>query len=318
MTNENQQKKVSIIIPTHNRCMLLMETLLSVKKQTYANWECIIVDDNSSDATKMEVSKIMQEDNRFRYLKRDFVSGAASCRNFGFNNCSGEYIQFLDDDDLISENKLEMQVRVLNSYADQNIFTTCDWDFLWEDKLLEKKLALNGLSEYTRVNYFNELFKSRSFIPIHTFLFHRNLLLEAGLWNEKLSLNDDAEFICRVILKSLRLINTENCYVLYRQYAGIRISVQNDEKSFQSLLLSFKLMIKHLEEYGIQSNEYFRWKLLSALLGNWHLHKDTIKREKKLFKKIGINLAFINYYLLKKKVYNIIYPMFKKFIKTTD
>lgn len=107
---------ISIIIPTFNREDYVGETLNSVLRQTYADWECIVVDDGSSDDTEKAVQQFVQSDARFSFYKRpaEMLKGANSCRNFGFTIAKGEYIKFLDSDDLLTDNCLDKQVGILN------------------------------------------------------------------------------------------------------------------------------------------------------------------------------------------------------------
>ncbi|WP_417872512.1 glycosyltransferase family 2 protein, partial [Xanthomarina gelatinilytica] len=93
------QPLVSIIIPTFNRAHLLGETLDSVLTQTYANWECLVVDDGSTDATEALVQTYIQKDSRFQYQKRPdrHLPGGNGARNYGFELSKGEFIQWFDD-----------------------------------------------------------------------------------------------------------------------------------------------------------------------------------------------------------------------------
>lgn len=106
---------VSVIIPTYNRADLIGETLDSVLAQTYANWECIVVDDGSSDNTEQVVKSYVNKDSRFRYYKRpqDRQKGGNTCRNIGFELSKGEFICWLDSDDLFVKNKIEFQIKKL-------------------------------------------------------------------------------------------------------------------------------------------------------------------------------------------------------------
>lgn len=106
---------VSIIIPTYNRQNYISETLDSILNQTYPHWECIIVDDGSEDETIKVVTYYCQLDNRFRLYPRpsEMLKGANSCRNLGYLKSDGEYIKFLDSDDLLTQNCLEKQVKIL-------------------------------------------------------------------------------------------------------------------------------------------------------------------------------------------------------------
>jgi glycosyltransferase involved in cell wall biosynthesis len=95
----------SIIIPTYNRANLLPETIRSVQNQTYTNWECIVVDDGSTDGTRQVVEAIIKSDSRIKYFFQENAERSAA-RNNGIRNSSGEYICFLDSDDHLLPNHL--------------------------------------------------------------------------------------------------------------------------------------------------------------------------------------------------------------------
>src|SRR5690606_1544911 len=106
---------VSIVIPTYNRAHFVGETLNSVLAQTHQNWECIIVDDGSTDNTEDVIKKFLEKDKRFQFYKRpdDRVKGPNACRNYGFEKTKGDYINFFDDDDLMVTNRVELQLKNL-------------------------------------------------------------------------------------------------------------------------------------------------------------------------------------------------------------
>lgn len=108
---------VSIIIPTFNRSHIIDETLDSVLAQTYKNWECIIIDDQSTDNTNDVIAKYILKDFRFQFYDRPLkvLKGANACRNYGIDKSKGEYIIFLDSDDLLKTDCLEKRV---NTFAD--------------------------------------------------------------------------------------------------------------------------------------------------------------------------------------------------------
>ncbi len=104
---------VSILIPAYNRASLIRETLTSVINQSYENFECIIIDDGSTDDTKAIIKEFSAKDRRFKIYERDREpKGACSCRNIGVENSCGEYIMFLDSDDLITSACLEERLKV--------------------------------------------------------------------------------------------------------------------------------------------------------------------------------------------------------------
>lgn len=114
---ERVEGLVSIIMPSYNTALYIEETIQSVLNQTYPNWELIIVDDCSTDNTDEVLEKI--KDSRIHYLKNEKNSGAAVSRNKALREAKGQWIAFLDSDDLWMPNKLEKQIQFMkeNGYA---------------------------------------------------------------------------------------------------------------------------------------------------------------------------------------------------------
>src|SRR5690606_6473581 len=114
------EPKVSIIIPTYNRCSLLGRTLDSVMSQTFSSWECIVVDDGSTDYTSEIMHFYTTIDGRIKYLVRPnhLSKGANSCRNYGFKMSRGSLIQWFDSDDLMLPLFLEIKVKAIQ---EQNV-----------------------------------------------------------------------------------------------------------------------------------------------------------------------------------------------------
>ena len=114
---ERVEGLVSIIMPSYNTAIYIEETIQSVLNQTYPNWELIIVDDCSNDNTDEVLEKI--KDPRIHYLKNEKNSGAAVSRNKALREAKGQWIAFLDSDDLWMRNKLEKQIQFMeeNGYA---------------------------------------------------------------------------------------------------------------------------------------------------------------------------------------------------------
>ena len=128
----NDKPLVSVIVPTYNYGRFIGETLECLRAQTYANWECIIVDDGSTDDTAEQVARFMERDARFKFLRQENARQAAA-KNNGLRNSAGQYLQFLDADDLIEPRKFEQQVEYLERrpeidiiYGSMRYFTTED------------------------------------------------------------------------------------------------------------------------------------------------------------------------------------------------
>ncbi|WP_339923270.1 glycosyltransferase family 2 protein [uncultured Cyclobacterium sp.] len=107
--------KVSIIIPVYNREKLIKETLESIIYQTFSDWECILIDDGSSDKSIQVIKSIAISDPRIKVYCRPLSlnKGAPSCRNYGIDLSIGEYIQFFDSDDLMLRDMLQRKVSFL-------------------------------------------------------------------------------------------------------------------------------------------------------------------------------------------------------------
>lgn len=108
---------VSIIIPTYNRAHLIAETLNSIITQSYANWECIIVDDGSTDNTYDRIASYCKKDSRIQYFQRpeDRPKGANACRNYGFEISKGLYVKWFDSDDIMLPEHIAILVSALQN-----------------------------------------------------------------------------------------------------------------------------------------------------------------------------------------------------------
>lgn len=108
---------ISIIIPTYNRAHLIGETIGSIKQQSYKNWECLIIDDGSTDDTEKVLESFLNSDKRIQYYKKpkDILKGPSAARNYGFEKSKGAYINFFDSDDLMHPEKLEIDLKNIQS-----------------------------------------------------------------------------------------------------------------------------------------------------------------------------------------------------------
>jgi len=310
----NENVIVSVIIPTYNRSSLLIESLKSVQQQSLHNLECIIIDDGSTDDTEDIVNSFIEKDARFKYFKRseEYAKGACGSRNMGFDKSSGKYIQYLDDDDLLSRDKLELQVNNLKEQKSKNVFTTCDWDVYWENKVFEPKNIFTNQNKILANEYLDKLAESQTFIPYHTFLIPRNVVENAGLWNVDLTINDDAEFMLRILLNSDGLINTKDCYVFYRTHNENRLSAAYTNGSLISILRSYDIMSSNLSSRSLKSRKFFKWRLRRLLLAFWNSDKIIFQSYKNLFEDHGIYLSLTKFYFFKAYIYKMTYPIIKK------
>jgi glycosyltransferase involved in cell wall biosynthesis len=156
---------VSIIIPTYNRGHLIGETLESVLCQTYDNWECLVIDDGSTDNTDALVQGYLNKDNRIKFYHRPelHLPGGGGARNYGFLQSNGDYLIFLDSDDIIKEDCLEKRVQSLSSFNDTQIL-------VFSAGLLQNEKRINKVH--------NRDFNSKA-----TYL--HNFLMGVAAWEQK-------------------------------------------------------------------------------------------------------------------------------------
>lgn len=212
----NEQPLVSVVIPTFNREHLIGETLESVLKQAYTNWECLVVDDGSTDHTRELVEGYMKMDGRFAYHRRPdhLPKGANACRNFGFELSRGAYINWFDDDDVMHPDKLSSQVEALEQSGFN--FTVCQ-TMVFEDNV-EHTLGLRKL-EIISDNPFEDFVADRIKWLTQAPLLRKDFLLQNNLkFNEALHRAQEWEFFVRLLAIDDRYLVDDRPLVFFRKH----------------------------------------------------------------------------------------------------
>lgn len=109
---------ISILIPIYNRSTLFPITMDSILKQSYEDWECIIVDDGSDDGTWELISKMSTQDQRVKVFKRpdSMMKGPSACRNYAFSKSNGDFIQYFDSDDIMHPDHLKLKINEIGGH----------------------------------------------------------------------------------------------------------------------------------------------------------------------------------------------------------
>lgn len=197
------QPLVSIVIPAFNRATLIGETLDSVLAQTYSNWECVVVDDGSTDNTIEVINSYSEKDNRFRIFERDRKpKGAPTCRNIGLEKSRGEFVVFLDSDDILFPDALEIRANFL--------ITNINLDFCVSDGL-RGEYPINSNNEYKLISTYRSedvLKEFFSFTPPWVCLnptYRRESLINNHVyWDENMKGFQDIDFHVQTIVKKLK------------------------------------------------------------------------------------------------------------------
>mgnify|MGYP001159700384 FL=1 len=243
------QALVSIIIPCFDREDLLPDTLESVLNQTYTNWECVIVDDHSADATPKIGKEYAARDGRIILVKRPLErpKGAASCRNIGLERTKGKFIQFLDSDDLLHPHKLEFHLK----YARERVLLTGRWGYFSGEDLFERfKYKQKSYRNFRNPLKLLVCFgRNDEFMPLHSYLIPRELIEKAGEWKEDLGNNDDAEYMSRVLLHASRVKFVPDALVFYRVEGKSTLSGFSTYKNAESAVASLRYLEHNLSEH---------------------------------------------------------------------
>lgn len=228
---------VSICIPAYNSELYIKDTLNSILDQTYSNIELIVVNDGSTDNTVKVVQSI--KDKRISIISVT-NGGASKARNIAYQKAKGEFIMFMDSDDLISSEFLEKQLLLVINNTD--CIAISSWGRFYRPDRADFKLLVELLPEPHNFEDWitSYWYQNKHNTPPGRLLIPRKIIESAGLWNEDLTLNDDFEFFTRIAYCATKLIPNRDSSYYYRSGIG-GLSTANDEKAYLSLLKSFEL-----------------------------------------------------------------------------
>ena len=231
-------KLVSIIIPIFNRAHLIGETLNSIIKQTYSNWEVLVIDDRSTDKTKKVVEFFTLQDSRINYFLRPVKHprGANSCRNYGLLKSNGQYIIWFDSDDLMTPIHLQSKVSAMeNCGCDFAIGRTRnfkDGEFLEPYKYEKKSYGIKA-SDFV-------------LLKIHWYTYDvilKNEIAELLHWHERMKSWQDYDYFCKMLLVTERGVYIDEVLTHRRIHsASIQAALTENQLTFRSELLQSRLL----------------------------------------------------------------------------
>ena len=257
---------ISVVIPAYNAELFLDETLESVLSQTYENWECIIVNDGSTDNTESVAKKWCEKDSRFRLTNKE-NGGLSSARNWGIKESKAEYIAFLDADDILTSDSLEVRINVL---IEQNVDLVATKLQHFTDKLpkVSKNNARQDVLYYakeglTQLMAFNKVTPS-------TVLCKKSVMDEVGgfTWHKKA---EDLHCWLKVLFAGYKIYRIDETLLLYRLVENSMSSTdRNCSKEVFEIIYSFKDEILSLDiDFQIYINHWLRkYVFLQDEIGN--------------------------------------------------
>ena len=239
---------ISIVLPTFNGQKFISEAIDSILKQTYKNWELIIIDDGSTDSTKTIIGEYLKKDSRILYYKNETNSGQAYSLNRGFSLSKGDYLTWVSDDNILIENCLEMLINFLLKNNDCDLCYGNSFIF-YTDKSLNHTMFNNF------VNYTKEYGKLANLVYCTVgaaFLYRRELYEKTGDY----TLDKDSKLIIAYdywlrINKSHKILplDTNDIILHYRIHDDQLTSRHFSELLYQTIIA----MIKYLPDYKLNS-----------------------------------------------------------------
>ena len=275
------QPLVSILIPAYNSEQWIGDTVRSALAQTWVRKEIIIVDDGSTDRT-LAIAKEF-ESTQVRVVSQK-NSGAAAARNTAYGLSSGAYIQWLDADDLLSPDKIALQMASLDPTASKRVLLSSAWArFIFRPSRAAfnpSKLWRNlSPTEWLLLKLGNNLYMQTA-----TWLVSRELSDAAGSWNTELMGDDDGEYFCRVLLASEGTRFVPDARVYYRgpgvAFGGSLSYIWQSEKKLDAHWRSMELHVRYLR--SLEDSERVRLACLAYIhtgLINFYPERKSILKE---------------------------------------
>lgn len=303
----NRNPLVSVIIPTYNRATLIAETLESIQKQTYQNWECLVIDDGSTDDTQLVVAAFAKRDARFQFHVRPDTHkpGGNGARNYGYTLSKGEYINWFDSDDLMHPEKIEKQVALLEKSSHN--FVVCQ-TLIFQDTqqnvlgLRHEKIT----SSHTLLDFVKQdiVFLTQAPLIKKSFFLRYNLLFD-----EELKAAQEWEFFVRVLYHSPDYLVTDSPWVYVRKHTdsiSYKPEKQSERRWHYYLARQKALDFFALKDFADKKAvmDYLKWyqkdQLKKSLFGrefkkSLKIYKSVLKHNRAVFSniKIGFYMVFV-------------------------
>jgi len=307
----------SVVIPTYNRSDVILDAINSVLQQEYNDYELIVVDDGSIDNTNKLVAQI--NDSRLKYIYKE-NGGVSSARNIGISYASGEYISFLDSDDLWKPNKLLDESLLLSDTPQVNIIFT---DL---EKYLSENISIPFLDQTKYFSLYKQNLKNNDvimipsaeaylmtlkevFIKTPALTIKREIFSKYGLFSETLKSGEDWELLLRILehedawfinkQNTIIRVSEDSLHVMHKEQDhndmikilnNIRYSPSIEKERFLAATVGISEMYLHLYWFYARNKNYSKClKVLSNAI------KDTQKP------KFIVRIIYVLFLMLKKK-----------------
>lgn len=222
----NADELVSIIMPAYNSEKYIGDSIRSVLKQTYENWELIVIDDGSRDKTIEIIEKFVSKDIRVKFYKNESNLGVSQTRNKAIALAAGEWIAFLDSDDIWESNKLELQLVHSKKYNSEFIFSGSSY-------IDENNNAYNGIFEVPNNVNFKELLK-HNVISCSSVIIKSNILKNYKMDND--NMHEDFALWLQILNNNYIAYGINKPLLIYRIYKNSKSG-----NKFKSIFMTYRV-----------------------------------------------------------------------------
>lgn len=253
---------VSILVPLYNSEDYIINTLESCVNQTYDNIEIVVVDDGSTDRS-YELVREYGKDRPQVSIYTQPNSGGCRARNLAFKKSKGDLIVYLDADDIISTDKIEAQVKLLEGKPDTTICTS-QWDRFYtslDDALFPQRTVYKDYD--SGIALVEDLLNGGMF-GVTCYMTPRKLVEMAGPWNESLLVNQDGEFFIRILLKAESVLYSATGKLFYRSSTGNSVSRKSSKQKGLSLIDGYRIIYNSISGSGL-INDRINYGISSCL-----------------------------------------------------
>ena len=296
MSNASINGLVSVVLPTHNRSKMLREAIKSILAQDYDKIELIIVQDACTDDTSTVLMEF--KDPRIKSIISNTNLGGANARNLGIKSCKGEYIAFLDDDDVWKKNKLSSQLKIFKEFNDVAIVST-NYEsinsFSSKQINLPNKILLNDL-----------LYKN--FCGSFSFCITKSKYLRNLTINPKLRACQDWDLWVKVLYNTgLKCRTCTDSLVVYNTAHDDRLS-NHKRNIYESRVIFLRDKIGLMDKKQLYFNYYELIKM--KRIENWVKYNYIIRlklyiKALKYYHRAGFERSLYNYLLIITKIFNL-------------
>lgn len=233
---------VSILIPCHNAEEWLAETIESALAQTWKNIEIIVVDDGSTD-NSLAIARQYQS-NRIKVIHQTNCGQSAS-ENHAYQEAQGDFIEYLDADDLLAPDKIERQIQLLGD-VNSNFVAAGEWARFYQTPQEAQFIPQPVWADMSPVDWLVCLWEGHYMMHGAAWLIPRNIAEKAGAWNEQLSLINDFDYFSRVVLASQGVRFCWGAKTYYRSGNTNSLSGSKSLQAWNSAFLSLEAGTRNL------------------------------------------------------------------------